>query len=74
MESIIAETMKQKKENTFFIFSIVFCSNTRNIRELVKQKCNSVRVVLQKKWGKEKTPSPKIYFGVLKLLTQISAS
>ena len=68
MESIIAETMKQKKENTFFIFSIVYCSNTHNISELVSQKCNSVRVVLQKKMGEGENSFPQILYWSIKTL------
>ena len=68
MESIIAETMKQKKENTFFIFSIVYCSNTRNIRELVWQNINSIREVLLKKMGEGENSFPQILYWSIKTL------
>ena len=68
MESIIAETMKHKKENTFFIFSIVYCSYTRNIRELVLQKCNSVREGLLKKMGEGENSFPQILYWSIKTL------
>jgi len=68
MESIIADTMKQKKENTFFIFSIVYCFYSRDIRGLCLARLQLSKGRLLKKMGEGENSFPQILYWSIKTL------